>query len=69
MPKGTARFIFCPAVCYNEKNGSLQKRRKQGQMKKVGITACSNAQMEEYRSQNVELAGYLRSLDILPVTE
>lgn len=36
-------------------------------MKKVGITACSNAQMEEYRSQNVELAGYLRSLDILPV--
>ena len=36
-------------------------------MKKVGITACSNAQKEEYRSQNVELAGYLRSLDILPV--
>ena len=36
-------------------------------MKKVGITACSNTQKEEYRSQNEELAGYLRSLDILPV--
>ena len=32
-------------------------------MKTVAIVACSNGQKEEYRSQNEELARYLRKQD------
>lgn len=36
-------------------------------MKKVGIVACSDAQKEEYRTQNEELVGFLESIGITPV--
>lgn len=36
-------------------------------MKKVGIVACSDAQKEEYRTQNEELIGFFDSVGIEPV--